>query len=383
MAIPMLTPVPVTLTNNEEPTAKNIHIRDIVATFLTKEWPFADPTTLIITSYQACTNRHVAVERPSPSSGVPTEPLKVFIKFHNNETAADVEVFRHLLPTAEEEMILCHEYSKCGIGAKVYGFFKTQDGTIGRVDEFFDARNMEPEDVEDPKIRADVARGFATFHTMQTSLPKRPVLSFYKALMDGFEKYHGMEKLKTLGKEGGVSIDDLVDCDFVDKLSKVVKKLDSLKAKVGWCIHDVQYMNVLVKNNPEEGESKITLVDFEVVMRNYRAFDIGGHFMQKMFKWFNEESKIADCRKYTEEEKRHFCEEYAREWNKLTADSDTGDQVYKESEYGYMLAIAFDIHNMLCFMVNEDDKDPLNLVALNKLFGEFVGQYSRLLEDLS
>ena len=137
-------------------------------------------------------------------------------------------------------------------------------------------------------------------------------------------------------------------------------------------------MTVLVKNEPKEGESKIVLLDFEFVMRSYRAFDIGGHFMQKMFKWFDEESKIADCRKYTEEERRHFCEEYARQWNKLTRDSDTGDQVFVESEYGYMLAIAFDIHNMLCFMGEEDDKDPLNLLGLNKLFDEFVDQYARL-----
>ncbi len=137
-------------------------------------------------------------------------------------------------------------------------------------------------------------------------------------------------------------------------------------------------MNILVKNDAKEGESKIVLIDFEFVMRNYRAFDIGGHFMQKMFKWFDEESKIADCRKYTEEEKRHFCEEYASQWNNLTGDSDTGQQVRLESEYGYLVAITFDLHNMLCFMCEEDDKDPLNLLGLNKLFDEFVEQYARL-----
>jgi len=44
-----------------------------------------------------------------------------------------------------------------------------------------------------------------------------------------------------------------------------------------------------------------------------------------MFKWFDEESRIAGCRKYTEEEKRYFYDEYARQGNKLTGDSDTGD----------------------------------------------------------
>lgn len=188
--------------------------------------------------------------------------------------------------------------------------------------------------------------------------------------------------LKALGKEGGAMIDNLVSYDFGKRLRSVVDKLASVVRKTGWCIHDVQFMNVMVKNDPREGESKVVLIDFEFVMQNYRAFDIGGHFMQKMFKWFDEESKIAKCRKYTEKEKKHFCDEYARQWNQLTGDSDTGDQVFEESEYGYLLAITFNIHNMLCFMYEQGDKDPLNLLGLNKLFDEFVNQYAKLnLED--
>ncbi|KAE9364867.1 choline/ethanolamine kinase, partial [Stipitochalara longipes BDJ] len=374
-----LTPISMTLPEDKVPTKHMV--RDIVATFLTKEWPSVDPGTLV-TSYNATfANGHCPVERLKPTTGTPTEPMKVFLKFHK-ESAVDIEIFKHLVPSKQEEALFCYEYGRSGLGAKVYGFFKTQDGTFGRVDEFLDARNLEPEDVENAAIRADVARGLAMFHAIETSLAKKPVESFYEAVMNGLKKYHKVDKLKALGKEGGVNMDKLIDYDFAARLKKVVDKLESVGGKTGWCIHDVQFMNVLVKNDPKEGESKIVLIDFEFVMRNYRAFDIGGHFMQKMFKWFDEENKIADCRKYTEEEKRHFCEEYARQWNKLTGDSDTGNQVFVEAEYGYMLAITFDLHNMLCFMSEEDDKDPLNLLGLNKLFDEFADQYTRLgLED--
>ncbi|KAL3467274.1 kinase-like domain-containing protein [Aspergillus heterothallicus] len=300
------------------------------------------------------------------AGGTPTEPLKVFIKFYK-DTGWSLEIFKHLASTKHEEALLCHEYGRTGLGARVYGFFKTQDGTLGRIDEYLDARNMEPEDVEDSAIRADVAKGLAMFHVLKMSLEKKTVESYYEAVMNGLKNYHKMDKLKALGKEGGVAID---------------KILESIGGKTGWCIHDIQFMNVGVKNDPKEGESKVTLIDFEFVMQNYRAFDIGGHFMQKMFKWFDEESRIASCRKYTEEEKRHFCDEYARQWNKLTGDSDTGDQVFLESEYRYLLAVTFDIHNMLCFMSEQDDKDPLNLLGLNKLFDEFVDQCAKLnLED--
>ncbi|KAJ5111620.1 kinase-like domain-containing protein [Penicillium argentinense] len=374
-----LTSVPVTLSKEEVPTKKNI--RNIVGTFLTEEWLSVDPETLIVSYHASFANAHCSVERPKPATGTPTEPLKVFIKFHN-DTGVSLEIFKPLAPTKHEEALLCYEYGRTGLGAKVYGFFKTQDGTLGRIDEFLDARNMEPEDAENPAIRADVAKALPNFHVLNTSLEKNAVASYCAAIIDGLRSYHKMDKLKALGKEGGVGIDKLVDYDYGRRLRKVIDKLESMGGKTGWCIHDIQFMNVMVKNDPKEGESKITLIDFEFVMQNYRAFDIGGHFMQKMFKWFDEKSRIAGCRKYTEEEKRHFCDEYAKEWNKLTGDSDTGDQVFQESEYGYLLAITFDIHNMLCFMDEQDDKDPLNLLGLNKLFDEFVNQCAKLnLED--
>jgi choline kinase len=62
-----------------------------------------------------------------------------------------------LAPMKREEALLCNEYSQTRLGAKVYGFFETQDGTLGGIDEFLDARNMDPENVENLAIRADVA----------------------------------------------------------------------------------------------------------------------------------------------------------------------------------------------------------------------------------
>lgn len=370
-----LTPVAVTLPKTKVPTKQNV--RDIIGTFLAEEWPYIDPKTLTVSYHASFANAHCPVERPRPTTGTPTEPLKVFIKFHT-DAGGSLEIFKPLAPTRQEEALFSYEYGQTGLGARVYGFFETQDGTLGRVEEFLDARNMEPGDVEDEIIRADVAKGLAIFHCLETSLEKKPVNAYYDAVIDGLGKYHRMDKLKALGREGGVDIDKLVDYDFGRRLRNVVDRLESIGAKTGWCIHDVQFMNVMVKNDPKEGESTVTLIDFEFVMQNYRAFDIGGHFMQKMFKWFDADSRIADCRKYTTEEKRHFCDEYARQWNSLTGDYDTGDQVFLESEYGYLLAITFDIHNMLCFMKEQGDKDPLNLRGLNKLFDEFADQYARL-----
>ena len=367
--------VPVTLPADKVPT--KCMVRDIIGTFLPLEWSLADPEGLQMSYQTDFTNAHCIVERSMPDSGIAVEPLKVFIKFLD-ESGIKIEIFKHLTPRKDQEAILCHEYSLLGLGAKVHGFFRTEDGMMGRIDEFLDARNLEPRDVEDAAIRADVAKSMANFHALETSLPNKSVAAYYDAVVPGLQKYHKMEKLKALGKEGGVAVDGLVDYDFAWRVKIVTDAMEAVEAKVGWCIHDVQFMNTMVKNHPQPGESRVALVDFEFVMRNYRGFDIGGHFMQKMFKWFDEESKIASCRKYTEDEKRDFCDHYAKEWNRATGDSDTKEQILLESEYGYMLAITFDVHNMLWFMNEKEDRDPLNLEGLNKLFDEFAVQYRNL-----
>lgn len=370
-----ITSVPVTLPKDKPPSKENI--RDIISTFLTEEWPSVDPETLKVSYNDKFNNAHCYVARPEQPTGIHKEPLKLFVKIHREHTV-DIEAFKDLAPSKAEEALFCHQYSQTGLGARVYGVFKTQDGTLGRIDEYLDARTLEPEDVEDADIRADIARCLARFHLLERPMKKPDVRSYHDGTIRGMERFHRMEKLKVLAREEGIDLDGLVDYDFGSRMRKAVDKMESIGGKTGWCIHDVQYMNVLVKNQPREGESKVVLIDFETTMRNCRGQDIGGHFFQKMFKWFDEESKVVGCRSYSEEERRHFCEEYAEEWNRVTGDSDSGERVFLESEYGFLLAICFDLHYMLYFMATEGDKDPLNLLALRKLFDEFVAQYERL-----
>lgn len=368
--------VPVRLPADKVPTKRMV--RDIIGAFLTQEWPSVDPDSLKMSHRVNFANAHCPVERPD-INGASVEPLRVFIKFHE-EPEPSIDIFKHLAPRKDQEALLCHEFgqSGSGYGAKVHGFFQTEDGTLGRIDEFLDAHNMEPEDVENAEIREDVAKAMANFSAMKSSVPKSPVAAYYDAIKPGLQEYHKSDKLKALAKEGGISMDSLVDYDFASRVETVVDAMEAVKAKTGWCIHDVQFMNTMIKNPPQPNEKKVALIDFELVMHNYRGFDIGGHFMQKMFKWFDEENKIVDCRKYSDDEKRHFCDEYAKEWNRVTGDADTGEQVLQEAEYGYMLAITFDIHNMLWYMAEENANDPLDLKGLNKLYDEFVGQYKRL-----
>jgi choline kinase len=260
-------------------------VRDIIGAFLSQEWPSVDPESLKMSHRVNFANAHCLVERLNTTSGVSVEPLRVFIKFHE-ETEPSIDIFNHLAPTKEQEALLCHAFAQLqlGYGAKVLGFFQTEDGTLGRIDEFLDACNMEPEDVEHADIRTGIAKAMANFSAMKSSVPETPVTAYYDAVVPGLQRYHKLEKLKTLAKDGGISMDSLVDYDFTSRIKIVVDAMEAIKARAGWCIHDVQFMNTMVKNCPRPNENKVVLIDFELVMRNFRGFDIGGHFMQKMFK---------------------------------------------------------------------------------------------------
>jgi len=186
----------------------------------------------------------------------------------------------------EEEAYLAAKYGRTGLGAKVYSVFKTEDGTLGRINKFIDTRTLEPEDVKDAEIRRDIARGLARFHALDVSFKPKvgDGRGFYKVLTQGLKTYQGSKQLKEVGGKTGVNIDELIDYDFATKVREVIRTLNALSARKGWCIHDMQYGNVLVRNQPKLGQSKIVLIDFKFAIRNYRGFDIGGHFMQKIFK---------------------------------------------------------------------------------------------------
>ena len=100
--------------------------------------------------------------------------------------------------------------------------------------------------------------------------------------------------------------------------------------------------------------------------------------MQRTLNWCDEESDIAKCRSYTEEEKKHFCEVYAKRWNKSTGDCDTAEQAFLEPDYGYMLAVALNVYNMLCYLDDQGEKGLLNLLGLDQLLDESVAQYAKM-----
>lgn len=359
-------------------------IRDLVGAIFPGEWASADPALLTITRTAGYANTNYIVKRPVTESSSCVEPVSVFVKLHGCGLG-NLAVFEKHVPSKLDEARLCESAAELqGLCAKPYGLLtsKANNRTV-RVDEVLDARCLFPADVEDARIRADIAASFAALHTIQVAGTWEKSDESFCGIMAryGFNNDSSWKRLEAASVEAGVQMTDLIKCDFPTKIRQIEAKLDLIRAKRTHCIHDVQFMNVLVKNHPQPGENSIYLIDYEFAALNYRGFDIGGHFMQKNFQWYAE-TQIADCRPYTRSEKQHFCAEYAKRWNEIMGDNDTAEQVLAEADLGYLLAISFDLHNMAMCIDIEGSKEVSNLLAFNKLYVMFMEEWNKQeLED--
>ncbi|KAJ3477162.1 hypothetical protein NLG97_g8911 [Lecanicillium saksenae] len=169
----MATCIQIPITLPSDGTLSNDALHTIIATFLPQEWSSVDPSSLTVTHHTGYANTNCVVERPATSPSLDA-PRKVFVKI-NGELDGEIAVFKHLVPDKHQEAQLCHDYGQTGRGPHMYGFFQTQDGAYGRVDEFLEARNLTAQDVEDAGVREDVARAQAAFHAMKTTRERRPV----------------------------------------------------------------------------------------------------------------------------------------------------------------------------------------------------------------
>ncbi|CEJ89864.1 hypothetical protein VHEMI05685 [[Torrubiella] hemipterigena] len=358
-------------------------IRDLVGAIFPYEWASADPASLTITRTAGYANTNYIVKRPVDEGKRCVEPVSVFVKLHGSGLG-NLAVFEKHVPSKLDEARLCESAAELHrLCARPYGLLtsKTNSRTV-RVDEVLDARCLLPVDVEHAHIRADIAASFAALHTIEVAGWKNSDETFCGIMARyGFNNDSSWRRLEAASIEAGVHMTNLIKCDFPTKIRQLEAKLDSMGAKRTHCIHDVQFMNVLVKNHPQPGDNHIYLIDYEFAARNYRGFDIGGHFMQKNFQWYAE-TQIADCRSYTRDEKQHFCAEYAKRWNEIMGDNDTAEQVLAEAELGYLLAISFDLHNMALCIDIEGSKEVSNLLAFNKLYEMFMEEWNKQeLED--
>lgn len=130
---------------------------------------------------------------------------------------------------------------------------------LGRVNEFLDVRNLEPEGVEDADIWAAVVRGYTAFHAIKIQLEENPVQVYSDIITKQLKKYYKIAKLKKLAYKGGVNVDDLIDYDFISKIRYITERLEStgggkrmvyLRRIIGECDSKEQPLNKEKSRSP-------------------------------------------------------------------------------------------------------------------------------------
>uniref|UniRef100_A0A1J3IMP9 ethanolamine kinase n=1 Tax=Noccaea caerulescens TaxID=107243 RepID=A0A1J3IMP9_NOCCA len=207
-----------------------------------------------------------SVERVS--GGITNLLLKVSVK---EETDREVSVTVRLygpnteyVINRERELLAIKYLSTAGFGAKLLGGFGN-----GMVQSFINARTLEPSDMRQPKIAAQIAKEVGKFHKVDIPGSKEPQL--WVDILKFFEKASTL-KFEEPDKQ------KLFETISFEELHKEIIELRDftglLNAPVVFAHNDLLSGNLMLN----EEEEKLYLIDFEYGSYSYRGFDIGNHF---------------------------------------------------------------------------------------------------------
>ena len=168
------------------------------------------------------------------------------------------------------------ELSKVGFGVKLLATFQN-----GRIEEFYDGRTLEPDDLADPEISRRIAIELADMHCLRVDVgdsSKTPML--VTRLKEWLQLASTVSFPDDAAKQKKLDALDIEKLKVeVARLSHVLPKLDS---PVVFCHNDLLAMNILVNDEKlgQGSQQDLVFVDVEYAGYNYRGFDLANHFCE-------------------------------------------------------------------------------------------------------
>lgn len=207
-------------------------------------------------------------------------------------------------------------------------------------------------ELKDLNYSAIIARKLASVHHLNVPIKKDPTWLF--DTINGWIKDVGELKPKI----DCPNEQKLFSFDFESEFACLKKMLDMCESPITFCHNDLQEGNILLPavDNPtsllnsnqmsvEQFEDHIVLIDFEYCAYNFRGFDLGNHFCERMFDYSNPDWPhfYTDLDAYPDDQaKRYFVTEYLKQAKEFKFDQnvDTVDHIIKEADF-YALASHF------------------------------------------
>jgi len=264
----------------------------IVSKFFPNEWPSTDVKNVQLTRLRGGWVNKVYIVERTFSDKNSSEPLKLLLKMYGGNLASEFDSQEGVELTLPEELLVCLEWSKTGLGPKLLGVFPE-----GRVEEYIESSMMTREDcLSNDRVRKDFAKCLARFHSLEMPFMREPydfveVLSrmawnFRNNVEQGFRKN---EKLKQ-----NVDSKRIADYDYeslLEYLTGLMSPQFHRKVFIHW---DTHMQNVLVRKNPLETESSVMLVDLQEACYNFRGKDLGLHLASMMVDFTNPTSEVDE-----------------------------------------------------------------------------------------
>eukprot|EP00794_Sanderia_malayensis_P018232 gene18232-20051_t len=193
-----------------------------------------------------------------------------------------------------------------GIGPHLYGVFSS-----GRIEQYIPSRHLETKELGKPSLSTCIAKKLGQHHAMDLPLTKQPTwlwerIEDWLLAVQSDDYLPEKTQLTKLMKE----------INFVEEYSKLKSFLINTKSQVVFCHNDLQERNILLLE--KNGTEDVLLIDYDYSSYNYRGFDIGNHFCERMYDYGNNDAPyfyIYENDYPTAEQQRQFAYNYFQSYN--------------------------------------------------------------------
>ena len=358
----------------------------LVSSFFPTEWATTDPRAVhtkqitggLINSLQLIWHDTAAV----------TEPSALLIRHFGQSGEIEEPPSTSTTLSAAQQAIVHWEMSRKGWGPRIYGFFAG-----GRLEEYYaDAHTLTSAEAMLLDVRRDVARAYARLHSLRLPLRRDGFGLVLGEFVESVQRKRAdvVRSLRAIEHPVAKRYATVFETtDWVAEMEWVAGLFEKHNCRITVTHGDANFLNVLVRpasangtDNDNDNANRVVLIDYETVSYNYRGFDIGGHFAERMYCYSQPDSQLTGHSAPDVEEQRAFCEAYLRELRDLgeeLSERDTVEQLLLEASIGRLWHSLF--VNMMCLVYDDVELDPLFLEALGCMMegywvlkGEFEGR---------
>ena len=228
---------------------------------------------------------------------------KFLVRLFGGKLVDEDEALKVLTPT--EENLILQAYNLAGIDPKLFGVIEG-----GRIEEFIPSHILTEADFEDSDIMLQLARKLARFHALQLPISKQPN-DICKPAEINFAQYDADVFQKIVDYVKCEDAKQLIEFDWRSEIEWIRNILPKIGGRFVSVHGDLYKSNILVRDEADTLNEKVTLIDYELAATDYRGRDFGDWFPFKIFEL--KDGKFVKVCEYPEEMwRKTFITEYLR-----------------------------------------------------------------------